>query len=105
MTNSAKDKAELKNKAIQMAREGKTISKISEELRISWGEARSYLPNSSWHGAKMRITTRLKNLATEPDQSKREKMAAEADGYADFLYDAAKHLRDQVEGVRKAIDR
>ena len=32
-------------------------------------------------------------------------MAAEADRYADFLYDAAKHLRDHVDGARKALNR
>ena len=103
MTDLTKDKEDLKEKTKQMAFEGKTISKISEELGISWNEARSYTPG--WQSAKVKITNRLNNLATEPNQAKREKMAAEADRYADFLYDAAKHLRDQVDGARKALNR
>ena len=32
-------------------------------------------------------------------------MADEADLYADFLYDSAKHLRGQVDNARKALNR
>ena len=32
-------------------------------------------------------------------------MAKEADLYVDFLYDAAKHLRGQVDNARKALNR
>ena len=32
-------------------------------------------------------------------------MADEADNFADFLYYAAKHLRGQVDGARKALNR
>ena len=78
----------LRDKVKQMAREGRTFTQISEALGISWNEARSYAPNSSWQGAKVKITNRLIKLATEPDQAKRGKMADEADKFADFLYDA-----------------
>ena len=105
VANSTMDEDALKRRAIAMARDGRTITQISEALGISWGEARSYLPTSSWMGAKIKITIRLKNLAGEPDQAKREKLADEADKYADFLYDAAKHLRGQVEGVKRALNR
>ena len=90
-------------KAKAMAREGKTITSISNELDISWNEVRSYTP--SWLGAKKKLTNRLVKLVSEPDRAKRSKLAAEADRYADFLYDAAKHLRGQVDGARKALDR
>ena len=72
-------------KAKKLAREGKNITQISEELGISWGEAAGYLPASSWRGAKVRITIRLEKLATETDPAKRKKMAEEADLYVDFL--------------------
>ena len=103
MTNSPNDHEEVMAKARTLAREGKTITKISEELGISWNEARSY--TLSWLGAKKRITFRLKKLAVEPNLDKRKKMAEEADNYADFLFDAAKHLRDQVDAARRALDR
>ncbi len=105
MTPPKLDVPEQAEKAKQLAQAGRTITKISEEMGITWGQARSLVPNSSWQGAKTRITRRLKRLEGETDPGKREKLAAEADKYVDFLYDAAKHLRDQVDGVRKAIDR
>ena len=102
MTDSTMDNAA---KAKKLAREGKNISQISEELGISWGESAGYLPTSSWRGAKVRITIRLHRLATETDPAKRKKMAKEADLYVDFLYDAAKHLRGQVDNAHKALNR
>ena len=93
----------LRNMARQMAKEGKTITAISEHLGISWGEARGY--TYGWLGAKTKITNRLNKLASEPDPEKRKKLVEEADGYVDFLYDAAKHLRSQVDSARKALNR
>lgn len=103
MTNSTTDKDALEKKAKAMAREGRTITYISKNLGISWSEARSYTPG--WQGTKTKLTRRLKKLVVEPDQAKREKMEAEADRYADFLYDAAKHLRGQVDAARRALNR
>jgi hypothetical protein len=105
MTDATTDKGALREEVKRMALEGRTITYISKKLGISWGEARSYLPSSSWQGAKSKLTRRLKRLATESDQATREKMADEADRYADFLFDAAKHLRDQVDGARRALSR
>lgn len=103
MTNPPTDKDELKDRAKAMARGGMTITRISEELGISWNEVRSYTPG--WIGTKQKLTNRLKRLVSEPDETKRKKLAAEADNYADFLFDAAKHLRGQVDGARKALNR
>ena len=96
---------ENQEKAKRLAREGRSITFISRELGISWSEARGLVPTGSWRGAKVKLTNRLEKLVTEPDESKRKKMADDADVYADFLYDAAKHLRGQVDGARKALDR
>ena len=105
MTDSPKDMVTLIEEANKRAREGRTITEISDTLGIGWHEARSLLNSSSWRGAKVKITNRLNRLAKEPDQKKREKIVAEADGYVDFLYDAAKHLRKQVDDARKALNR
>ena len=103
MTDSTTDKDALIEKAKEMAREGRTISYISKKLGISWSTARSYTPG--WRGAKVKITNRLKKLACEPNPEKRKKMAEEADRYVDFLFDAAKHLRGQVDSARRALNR
>ncbi len=105
MSDSTTDKDALIEKANKMARGGRTITEISNELRISWHEARSYLVSSSWRGAKVKITNRLEKLANETHQEKRKKLACEADRYVDFLYDAAKHLRGQVDSARRALNR
>ncbi len=99
----SEDKDVLKKKARELALDGKTITTISKEHGISWTEVAGY--TISWLGAKKRITNRLKRLATEADQAKREKLAKEADNYVDFLYDAAKGLRSQVDSARKALNR
>ena len=105
MTDSTTDNAGLRERAKKMALAGMPITRISNELKISWSEAREYVPISSWRGAKVKLTNRLKKLGTETDQTKREKLSEEADHYADFLYDAAKHLRNQVDAARKALNR
>ena len=105
MADSTTDTAEIRKKVRKMALAGMPITRISNELKISWSEARSYVPISSWRGAKVKLTNRLKKLETETDQKKREKLSEAADKYADFLYDAAKHLRAQVDAARKALNR
>ena len=103
MTRPNLDGTDLKKIARQLAREGKTITAIARQLGISWNEASSY--TTGWLGAKTRVTNRLNKLASEPDPAKRQKLAEEADLYVDFLYDAAKHLRTQVDSARKALNR
>ena len=105
MTDVTTDKDALIEKANKLARVGRTITEISNKLEKSWHEARSYLVSSSWRGAKVKITNRLEKLAKEQDPKKRKKLACEADKYVDFLYDAAKHLRGQVDGARRALNR
>ena len=103
MTYSTSDKDDLIKKVKQMARDGRTITSISRELEISWNEARSYTPG--WIGTKKKLTMRLNKLVAEPDAEKRATLAMEADQFADFLFDAAKHLRGQVDAARRALNR
>ena len=99
---TADDKA-LERRARELARQGMNITSISQELGITWGQARGY--TMSWLGAKVRITNRLDHLVSESDPAKRERLAAEAASYTDFLWDAAKQLRSQVDQARKALSR
>ena len=103
MVDATTDNDALIEKAREMAKDGQTITSISKKLGISWSEARSYTPG--WRGAKVKITNRLEKLAKEQDPKERKKLACEADKYVDFLYDAAKHLRGQVDGARRALNR
>ena len=101
MANANMGRSALGKKVREMALEGKTITRISKELDISWNEAYTL----GWRGAKVRITNRLNKLADETNPEKRRKLAKEADLYVDFIYDAAKHLRTQVDSARKSLNR
>ena len=103
MTNADLADDNLKRRARQMARDGMTIKAISEELGITWNEASDY--TLGWLGAKTRITRRLNRLASEENPAQRAEIANDVDRYVDFLYDAAKHLRSQVNSARKALNR
>ena len=59
MTTLKLDVSDQAEKAKQLAQAGRIITEISEEMGITWGEARNLVPNSSWRGAKVRITNRL----------------------------------------------
>ena len=98
------DKAATREQVRKMAFEGKTITTISKELGISYGEARSYAADS-WRGAKAKTTHRLHRLVAEADPAKREELAQEAITFVDFLYDGAMHMKSQVDNARKALDR
>ena len=98
------DKAATRDQVRKMAFEGKTITAISKELGISYGEARSYAADS-WRGAKAKTTHRLHRLVAEADPAKREELAQEVITFVDFLYDGAMHMKSQVDNARKALDR
>lgn len=98
------DKAATREQVRKMAFEGKTITTISKELGVSYGEARSYAADS-WRGAKAKTTNRLHRLVAEADPAKREELAQEAIKFVDFLYDGAMHMKSQVDNARKALDR
>lgn len=95
--------AALQRRAMELAREGKTTSAISEELGISWAEADSL--TIGWLGARSRVTTLLNRMVKEANAEKREQMVGEIENYVDFLYDTAKGLRSQVIRARKALGR
>ena len=91
----------------QMIQEGKTIVHICKVLTLDWHDVQKYLHSvdkKSWQGAKSVITRRLKQLAKENDPAKREKLAAEADQWVDYLFDDGKRLADRVAKARRAIN-
>ena len=91
----------------RMIREGKTIVQVCNALGLEWPDVAEYLHSvdkRSWRGAKVVITNRLKGLVKETDPEKREKLAAEADKWVDYLYYDGKRLGEQVERARRSID-
>lgn len=105
MTNLTPDNAALGEQVEKMVREGKTFSAISKELGISWSEVRNLASTSSWRGVKQRTSHRLTQIEKESNPDKRKEMVAEVRKNVDFLYDAANHLKSQVDNARKALDR
>lgn len=92
--------------AEQMAREGKTIARISKELGVSWGEVSAHVRSVhalSWQGAKMSITNRLNRLKRERNRSTREQLVDEAAKCVDYLYYEGKNLSKKVDRARNAL--
>lgn len=92
--------------AEQMAREGKTIARISKELGVSWDEVSAHVRSVhalSWQGAKMSITNRLNKLKREKKQSTREQLVDEAAKCVDYLYYEGKNLSKKVDRARNAL--
>ena len=98
---------ELLDKAEEMARAGKPISKIVKALQVDYDELWQYLKSIeaySWQGAKSIVTRRLKSLATEGNQRRREELAGEAKHMADYLYDHGVAQARKIEKVKKALE-
>ena len=95
-----------KSKAEQMARESKTIARISTELGVSWAEVSAHVRSVnalSWQGAKMSITNRLNRLKRERNRSTREQLVDEAAKCVDYLYAEGKNLSKKVDRARNAL--
>ena len=91
----------------RMIREGKTIVEVCDTLNLEWRDVSKYLHSvdkRGWIGAKKVITNRLKSLVKENDPEKREKLAAEADKWVDYLYYDGKRLGQQVDRARRSIE-
>ena len=101
MTDLIMDQAE------QMARDGKAIVQICDELGVGWRDVRKHLHSvdvKSWQGAKKVITHRLKRLPKEKEQAVREQLTADASMWIDYLYYEAKRVNGKVDRARKALD-
>ena len=73
------------------------------EMRLDWWEVRN-TAKQSWRSAKVRITNRLNKLTTENDPEKRKFLAAEIDGYVDYLYAGGTALGRTIDGIEKVIN-
>ena len=93
----------MKEQALQMAREGKTVAAISRELGVDYWTVWSHVPYS-WMGAKKIITGRLKRLIRENNQATRKQLVKEADAFINRIYDDAKRLGRRIDRARKALD-
>lgn len=92
----------IRDRARRMAREGKTIVQISEELGIPYWDAWGYVPGS-WQGTKKKMTNRINKLINEKNRSVREQLAFEVKEYVDSLYYPGKNLSRMVDRIRKTL--
>ena len=99
---------EQEKQVLQMVGVGKTIVQICRTLELEWPEVSNYLKandKKSFLGAKKVITNQLNKLKSEPNQSAREKFAAEADKWVDYLYYDMKRLCAQADQAKRDLDR
>ena len=97
----------LLDKAEQMARQGKPITKIQEKLNVeNYDEIWAYLNSIgaySWIGAKSIVTRRLKSLVVEPKRARRQELADEARHMVDYLYYQGVDQARILGKVKKAL--
>jgi len=97
----------LLDKAEQMARQGKPITKIQEKLNVeNYDELWDYLNSIgaySWIGAKSIVTRRLKSLVVEPKRARRQELADEARHMVDYLYYQGVDQARILGKVKKAL--
>ncbi len=97
---------ELLDRAEQMARDGKPISKIQETLHADYDEIWAYLNSIgaySWIGAKSIVTRRLKSMVVEPKRARRQELADEARHMVDYLYYQGVEQARILGKVKKAL--
>lgn len=98
---------ELLDRAEQMARDGKPISKIQETLHADYNEIWAYLNSIgaySWIGAKRIITLRLRSLVAETDRARRQELADEARHMVDYLYYQGVKQARILDKVKRALE-
>jgi len=107
MTTSHALSQELFDRAEQMARDGKAITKIQETLHVDYDEIWVYLNSIgaySWIGAKSIITRRLNSLVAETDRARRQELADEAKHMVDYLYYQGVEQASILDKVKKALE-
>ena len=95
------------DKAEQMARAGKPISKIVESLGVDYDDIWGYLNSIgaySWIGAKSIITRRLKSLVAENNRPRRQDLAREARHMVNYLYYQGVEQARILDKVKKAVE-
>ena len=89
----------------RMAREGKSITKISENLGVEYWEVWEYVRGtqrtkwSGWLGAKRYITKRLDQIAASNDLDDRNRLKGELADAINYLYYAGKKLGKKIDSA------
>lgn len=92
-----------KDRAWQMAHEGKTIAQISKELDLDYWQVWQNVERS-WQGTKWIVTNRLNLLVKENDPAIREQLVSEAKECIEYLYQRGRHMGKQMDRARNALD-
>lgn len=107
--NEATQIPEWGDRALSMARGGKSIVDIHEDLKVDWYIVWNHIRKSegnawaSWQGAKKALTIRLDRLVKEKDRTKREQLVNEAKECANYLYYGGKALRLKIDHALKEL--
>ena len=95
---------ETMRKVRQLASEGMTVSEIDRELGIGdYWTVWAHIPESTWRGARVKITNRLNRLIHEKDPDKRRVIVEAVQGYIDRFYYEGQYLGRVIQSIRKAI--
>lgn len=98
----------IKGKLRQLARDGKPITHMAQQLGLDYAVVQAYLWQSGtlpWQGAKSIVSRRLQSLRTATKRQDRDTLVNDAKEQVDYLYYAACQLRAQLEKVKKSLPR
>ena len=94
-----------KLKALQMVHRGKSIAAVSETLGVEYWQVHEYICEkqdtdwSSWLGAKVYITHRLKKMVASDDPDERECLRQEVAKAINYLHKLSRKLGKKVDSA------
>lgn len=98
--------ADVRQKLIDGAVAGKSITEMSKLLNVEYSVAQRLLWQSGtlpWQGAKTIIGRRLRSLRAATKRRDRDRLAKEVTEQVDYLYTAARRQQDQLDKVKNLV--
>ena len=97
-----------RDELISAASYGESITSMSERLGVEYEVVQTLLWDEGtlpWQGAKSIISRRLRSLKGASRRADCERLADELQEQVNYLYYAAKNLKQQLDKVKALIDR
>ena len=100
---------EVWQKAVDLVRLGKEVSKVSQEMKLEYGELADRVRQSqntewtSWLGARLAATNRLDLIIAEPEEEKRKALAGQIHQIIDHFYYLGKQHGQRIINARDVL--
>ena len=104
MVNALSD--DVRQELIDAAIAGKSITEMSRSLNVEYHVVQRLLWQSGtlpWQGAKVIISRRLRSLRAAARRDDRDRLVREVEEQVDYLYYAARQLKDKFDKVKNVV--